>query len=244
VEQRLEHPRSVYCSGNAIKTERIGFDSFHQKEIESAVGDFRTLSVEELRKKYGLDEDSRDWSVDRAKKDTLDNPATNFLRQFYIAHLTFGTLGSAEGKGFIGTPARLYATASKTRHLSLWLSSASVSRISTHLCSTQIVSAVRFQIEQKKLLRRFLYIFIQMLTRNHKENLSRRNGRRPNFSAEFVKYFAETIGLKFIADGRGDLKKLSPQNIFYYAYAIFHSPSYRERYAEFCMRISALTSDK
>jgi hypothetical protein len=40
--------------------------------------------------------------------------------------------------------------------------------------------------------------------------------------------------LQFVPDGRGDLKKnFGPEDIFNYAYAIFHSPSYRERYAEF-----------
>jgi hypothetical protein len=49
-----------------------------------------------------------------------------------------------------------------------------------------------------------------------------------------VKSLAETLGLEFVPDGHGNLKKtFGPEDIFHYAYAIFYCPSYRERYGEF-----------
>jgi predicted helicase len=40
--------------------------------------------------------------------------------------------------------------------------------------------------------------------------------------------------MRFIADGRGDLKKtFGPEDVFSYIYAVLYSPTYRERYAEF-----------
>ena len=56
------------------------------------------------------------------------------------------------------------------------------------------------------------------------------------------------MGLEFIEDGKGDLQgTFGPEDIFNYAYAIFHSPTYRIRYAEF-LKIDfprlPLTSDK
>lgn len=48
---------------------------------------------------------------------------------------------------------------------------------------------------------------------------------------------SERLGLRFVADGRGDLTEtLGSEDVFNYAYAVFHSPSYRERYAEFLKR--------
>ena len=45
---------------------------------------------------------------------------------------------------------------------------------------------------------------------------------------------SETVGLKFIPDGRGDLKRtFGPEDVFHYIYAIFHSQGYRDRYADF-----------
>jgi predicted helicase len=72
--------------------------------------------------------------------------------------------------------------------------------------------------------------------------------RRPNLSTEFIRTFSEKLHLTFIPDGVGDLlQTYGPEDIFYYAYAVFHSPTYRQRYAEF-LKIDfprlPLTSDK
>jgi predicted helicase len=72
--------------------------------------------------------------------------------------------------------------------------------------------------------------------------------RRPNLNPEFIKAVSDKLGLAFIEDGRGDLEQtFGPEDIFNYAYAIFHSPTYRTRYAEF-LKIDfsrlPLTSDK
>ncbi len=59
-------------------------------------------------------------------------------------------------------------------------------------------------------------------------------GSRPNLNPKFVTSFSDKLRLKFIGDGKGDLKEtFGPEDIFNYAYAIFHSPTYRSRYAEF-----------
>lgn len=61
----------------------------------------------------------------------------------------------------------------------------------------------------------------------------RTNGRRPNLSKAFVAEMERELGLAFVTDGRGDLHHtFGPEDVFHYAYAIFHSPTYRERYAE------------
>jgi len=72
--------------------------------------------------------------------------------------------------------------------------------------------------------------------------------RRPNLNPEFIKDISGKLGLTFIEDGRGDLAQtFGPEDIFNYAYAVFHSSAYRTRYAEF-LKIDfprlPLTSDK
>jgi len=57
-------------------------------------------------------------------------------------------------------------------------------------------------------------------------------GRRPNMNPAFLKALAEN--LKAPQEGPHGLPKgVTPEDIFYYAYAVFHSPVYRTRYAEF-----------
>ena len=72
--------------------------------------------------------------------------------------------------------------------------------------------------------------------------------RVPNLAPAFIEAFSARLGLTFIPDGMGDLKKtFGPEDVFHYAYAVFHSPTYRARYAEF-LKIDfprlPLTSDK
>jgi predicted helicase len=72
--------------------------------------------------------------------------------------------------------------------------------------------------------------------------------RHSNLNPEFIKAISDKLGLKFVEDGRGDLEEtFGPEDIFHYAYAIFHSPTYHTRYAEF-LKIDfprlLLTSDK
>ncbi len=58
--------------------------------------------------------------------------------------------------------------------------------------------------------------------------------RRANLNPKFIADLTERLGLKWLPVDSGDLKKtFGPEDVFNYAYAIFHSPAYRERYAEF-----------
>ena len=74
----------------------------------------------------------------------------------------------------------------------------------------------------------------------HQNNLSGINwppgqdDRVPNFNHDFIAYLESSLKLKFVSDGYGDLEStLGPENVFDYIYAVFHSPTYRLRYAEF-----------
>jgi predicted helicase len=58
--------------------------------------------------------------------------------------------------------------------------------------------------------------------------------RRANLNPKFIQDLTQKLGLKWIPVDRGDLKKIiGPEDVFNYAYAVFHSPRYRERYAEY-----------
>jgi len=72
--------------------------------------------------------------------------------------------------------------------------------------------------------------------------------REPNLSPKFIAAIKEKLGLESLPVGKGDLQTtFGPEDIFYYAYAVLHSPTYRERYAEF-LKIDfprlPLTSDR
>ena len=57
------------------------------------------------------------------------------------------------------------------------------------------------------------------------------DGRTPNLDSGFVEHIAAATELRFISDGRGDLRKtFGPEDVLAWIYAVFHSPGYRERY--------------
>jgi predicted helicase len=58
--------------------------------------------------------------------------------------------------------------------------------------------------------------------------------RRANLNPKFIADLTQMLGLKWLPVDCGDLTKtVGPEDVFNYIYAVFHSPAYRERYAEF-----------
>ena len=58
-----------------------------------------------------------------------------------------------------------------------------------------------------------------------------KDGRTPNLDSGFVEQIAAAIELRFVSDGRGDLRKtFGPEDVLAWICAVFHSPRYRERY--------------
>ena len=61
-----------------------------------------------------------------------------------------------------------------------------------------------------------------------------KKGRRPNLNPAFVADLEKRLGLSFVPDSKRDLRKtFGPEDVLNYIYAVFHSPTYRTRYAEF-----------
>jgi len=64
--------------------------------------------------------------------------------------------------------------------------------------------------------------------------LGTHSSRSHNLEPAFVGQLEKQLGLHFASDGAGDLQTtFGPEDVFDYMYAVFHSPTYRKRYAEF-----------
>lgn len=75
-----------------------------------------------------------------------------------------------------------------------------------------------------------LYLFDDL--GEEKKEIGIENKKRLNLSPEFLKALADKLGIQ-IAPQKGLPDGLIPEDIFHYVYAVFHSPDYRTRYAEF-----------
>jgi predicted helicase len=59
-------------------------------------------------------------------------------------------------------------------------------------------------------------------------------GTQQNFTTEFLAKITQKVEMKLLPQHKGDLQQtFGPEDIFHYMYAIFHSPTYRKRYADF-----------
>ncbi|MBM4271044.1 MAG: DNA methyltransferase [Deltaproteobacteria bacterium] len=60
------------------------------------------------------------------------------------------------------------------------------------------------------------------------------SSRCSNLALAFIEDFSARLKMIFIPDGKGDcIKTFGPEDVFDYMYAVFHSPTYRNRYAAF-----------
>ncbi|ARI81962.1 type ISP restriction/modification enzyme [Microcystis aeruginosa] len=191
------------------------------EDIWNIVNDFASLDIEEARDKYKLGEDSRDWKVDFAQDD-LKNSGISKNKIEPILYRPFDikfTYYTGKSRGFICMP-RPEVTNQILNKINLILlvkrqgkrDPYSYFYISNRICESCIFESAY---ANNSILP--LYIYPDT---NKPQELQQE--KRPNFSPDFLKTLETKLGYL-----------PTPETIFYYIYAVFHSPTYRSRYAEF-----------
>lgn len=191
------------------------------EEVKKVVWDFVSLKPEQARKKYDLGDDARDWQVKLAQEDAKKSGPNkkNIVPILYRPFDLRYTYYTGKSRGFLCGP-RPEVMGHMLAGVNLLLS---IGR------SGQVIGSDKWDILHCSF---FLTEF----------NLFRRGGnnvfpfylypssddlfqteRKPNFTKEFLDLFASFK------------EQNSPLElpIFRYIYAVFHSPTYRGRYAEF-----------
>jgi len=205
------------------------------------VQEFAKVSEHEARVKFALPGDVRDWQFPWAQNDVRESgPSKDCIqrilyRPFDVRNIYY----TGRTRGFIGWPV--------TRIMRHMLAGENLGLCYTRPMSPRYefsVSSSRMLIDQcaignKSAGAGISYLAPLYLYPGKSRFLESspwpagKDGRRPNLSPEFVEDFSGKLGMKFISDGRGDLEKtFGPEDVFHYAYAVFHSPTYRQRYAE------------
>jgi predicted helicase len=221
---------------------------FDDSSLRNRINEMRntTSSDDEYRKKYEL-QDNRDWKLARARKelreltDWQSDLITCAYRPFDFRPIYFNEIATDYPRPEVNKHLR-------KKNLALNLVRQTKAETWEHaLVSDKPTPAVFLEIKDgSSIFPLYLYttpeetagtLFAQLETT-----------RKPNLAPAFIAAFSEKLGLQFIQDGMGDLKKtFGPEDVFHYAYAVFHSPTYRTRYAEF-LKIDfprlPLTSDK
>lgn len=209
-------------------------------DIWRTVQDFANLPTEEARDKYELGKDAQDWQVARAQQDLKSSGPTreNIKPVLYRPFDTRYTYYTGKSRGFHCRPGDKVmqqmalgenVALGSTRSIEIeagWEHVFVTNSLFTH--HTVSVKEVNY------LFPLYIYPTAGADLFGADTSSSANGNRRPNFSAEFIAAFSESLELRFLPDADGDLKKsFGPKDIFHYAYAMFYSPTFRSRYAQF-----------
>ncbi len=222
----------------AVQTARDSFAiSFSKEELQKHLEDFRDLnnSDEDIAVKYDL-RDARDWTYKEARKQLRDKGINESLlipylyRPFDERFIYYSPLIVAWPRTQIGLH-----TVNRDNLVLL------VTRNSNNPMNG-IALATRNPADKRSIADsrgEAKYFYLYLYPNDRKENLfdepsDAPGGRRPNLAPEFIADFSGRLQMAFIPDGKGDrVKTFGPEDVFDYMYAVFHSPTYRTRYAEF-----------
>jgi hypothetical protein len=217
-----------------IVTARDGLTvHFTREEAWDSVQRFLSVSAEVARQRFRLGKDARDWKVALAQED-LKQSGPNRGRIVPILYRPFDvryTYYTGRSRGFHCRPRQ-----GVMRHM---LAGPNVAMLATRQTRDQWdVLAANTVAGHKSMaaydINTLFPLYLYPDGRLPETLFDHGDGRRPNLARAFIEEMAGRLRMKFLADGAGDLKRtFGPDDVFDYAYAVFHAPAYRERYAEF-----------
>lgn len=213
------------------------------EEVWKTVRDFAALPEEQAREKYKLGQDVRDWKVKLAQAD-IKNSGPNQKLVVPILYRPFDvrfTYYTGKSRGFICMPRpevnshilsgkNIVLMTSRLTKGEEFAHSQVTRNIAEKICMSPKTSNNGFAFP--------LYLYPDNKLKGGKKLFDvlekSQVERLPNINKKFIEIASQLFGLSFIKEGRGDLEiTFGPEDVFYYTYAVLHSPTYRQRYVEF-----------
>lgn len=237
-KQNIESVENDFYLANLFHESSLGVLSKNDKitigiekdNLSRIISDFRNLTEHELRNKYKLKSDSRDWALTRAMADVIDNNSDN--NYTHIEYRPFDkrwTYFTGTPKGFFAYSQRRIMQHIKGREsfgLILGRQGQAVGQMQWNL------SFITNTISDQNIYYRGggtvfpLYLYPE-------GEIFDKDQRQPNLNEEIVKEIAEGLGLTFTNEKEDTPGTFAPIDILDYIYAVLHSPTYRETYKEF-----------
>ncbi len=187
---------------------------------------FKATPPETARKVFDLGPDAQSWKVKWAQDDLRQSgPSKRLLRPILYRPFDIRvTYYTGKSSGFICRP--VYET---MRHM---LGGDNVAIITTRMTKDKWDVHVTRLVCGHKTCSAYDINSLFPLYAIEEEGLPLDGGRRrANYSSQFLGALATSLGLTTVPGGMA--KGVSPESIFHYTYAVFHSPTYRDQYVEF-----------
>lgn len=208
--------------GIPLMTGRDAFSILNSKEdLIRFMKEASNTDPENLRKKYDLGKDTTNWSLRKA----LSELRLHGIKDEYIHEINFRifdlkhTYYTGKSSGVHSRPQHKVNQHMKSPNIGLLAPRQLAGRDFYHVfCSNGITEMCLFSNKTKEANQLFpLYLYPETT----QTNLLGKTDKEPNLNPEFLKEFSKKLG-----------RTPTPEEIFYYTYAVFHSPTYRTRYAE------------
>jgi len=209
---------------------------FSDEEMRRVANEFVGLSETDAREKYGLGEDSSDWTVAAAQDDLRTHPdaKAHIKTVLYRPFDKRTTYFTGMAGGFICRP-----RAEVMHHM---LAGPNIGLISCRQQSQQgvwnLTGITDGMIESAAIsnkTKQINYLFPLYLYPSGDDALNLGVASRvPNLAPEFIAAISAASGLEFVVNGAGDLVlTFGPEDVLHYIYAMLHSSWFRFRFADF-----------
>ena len=217
---------------------------WHRDEVMDVVTDFAELHSDVARSKYGLPNDGSGWRIEWAQSDLKES---GFNRQLVTPVLyrpfdTRFTYYTGKASGFIWRP-----RTAVMRHMlegdNLGLIATRQTRDVWDVLATNSIIAHKAMAAYD--INSLFPLYTYPSEQSIEQGLYQRGERQPNLDRRFTAELERRLRLRFVPGGEGGLRPepstrhpepvegFGPEDVFHYIYAIFHSPTYRERYGQF-----------
>ncbi len=223
----------VNNTGMVSKRDSMAFQ-FEKDSVSKVVHDIYNLSHSEIVEKYPLSSwSSRDGKVEFVKKSVMEFgiDESRFVKVLYRPFDKRWTYYTPKSKGFIAWPVfEVMRNMLAGKNLALTVTRVTKDKwdVSVSDCVTGHKALSAYDITS------LIPLYIYSSAKNDLFEESAAGKHRANLTPEFIADFSARLQLEFVLDGCGDLRKtFGPEDVFNYTYAVFHSPTYRSRYAEF-----------
>jgi len=214
-------------TSTCIKTLKDGLaTAFDAKEVQTNIDYFRDArsTAEEIKARFGV-EDVVQWKIEPARRAVRSLELKDFTVRYQARPFDYRWM--FYHNAIVGSPrTEVMRNLLRTRNIAL-IANRKIRTgechhfwVSSRICVSEVISSA----DNSNCFP--LYV----LADEHGLNLG--DSSRPNFSPSFLKQLCATLGVTK-SDKAGLPAGLTPEDIFHYAYAVFHSPGYRSRYAEF-----------
>jgi len=204
-----------------------------EDEMWKVVERFVSLSEEGARTEFDLGKDARDWRVVTAQNDIRKSGPTKKLVQ-RILYRPFDfrfSYYTGNSRGFYASPcSNVMKHMIAGKNLALCFNRREELTVNySHFLATRLITEHGLLSSKTTDSQAPLYLLAKDEDDAH---LFAGTGSRPNLGSPFLAALAKKLNLRPSGDF-GLPSGLMPEDIFHYAYAVFHSPGYRSRYAEF-----------